>query len=196
MDYILRSPDAIIKRWLRAGASGWRLDVADELPDEFLFELRRQVKNERPDALIIGEVWEDASRKESYSRLRPYLQGAQLDSVMNYPLRSALLEYLKYGNAALFVRRVESLKENYPPQSFACTMNLSPRTTRCGHARLWAERRRGLQGSRRRILRFRRLRKYARGSLKSCICNTVYAARHTLHLLRRRGLYAGLFRPV
>ena len=123
MDYILRSPDAIIKRWLRAGASGWRLDVAEELPDEFLFELRRQVKNERPDALIIGEVWEDASRKESYSRLRPYLQGAQLDSVMNYPLRSALLEYLQYGNAALFVRRVESLKENYPPQSFACTMN-------------------------------------------------------------------------
>ena len=55
--------------------------------------------------------------------MRPYLQGAQLDSVMNYPLRSALLEYLKYGNAALFVRRVESLKENYPPQSFACTMN-------------------------------------------------------------------------
>lgn len=123
MDYILRSEDSVVKRWLRAGASGWRLDVADELPDEFLFELRSQVKAQDPDALIIGEVWEDASHKESYSHLRPYLQGRQLDSVMNYPLRNAVIDYIIGCDAGLFVRRAEALRENYPPQAFECLMN-------------------------------------------------------------------------
>ena len=123
MDYILRDENSIVKKWLRLGASGWRLDVADELPDEFLFELRKQVKREDPEALIIGEVWEDASKKESYSHLRPYLQGAQLDSVMNYPLRKALLKYLLDTNASSFARSVESLMENYPPQVFTKLMN-------------------------------------------------------------------------
>ncbi|MBR3750921.1 MAG: glycoside hydrolase family 13 protein [Clostridia bacterium] len=123
MDYILRDEDSIVKRWLRAGASGWRLDVADELPDEFLFELRKQIKGEDPEALIIGEVWEDASKKESYGHLRPYLQGAQLDSVMNYPLRKAVLDYLLNRDAEKFARSVLSLRENYPPQVFNRLMN-------------------------------------------------------------------------
>ena len=61
LDYILRDEDSVIKTWLKRGASGWRLDVADELPDEFIKILRREVKKQDPDAVIIGEVWEDAS---------------------------------------------------------------------------------------------------------------------------------------
>ena len=124
LDYILENDNSIIKRWLRFGACGWRLDVCDELPDEFLEKLRREAKKEKEDALIIGEVWEDASHKESYGMLRPYLLGKSLDSVMNYVFREAVLDFLVSENAQLFAMRIESLYENYPKESFYCAMNL------------------------------------------------------------------------
>ena len=31
--FIFGGEDSVVRRWLRAGADGWRLDVADELPD-------------------------------------------------------------------------------------------------------------------------------------------------------------------
>ena len=40
LDYIIDGPDSVVRRWLRAGASGWRLDVADELPDWFIHKIR------------------------------------------------------------------------------------------------------------------------------------------------------------
>ena len=58
--------NGILRKWLRCGISGWRLDVADELPDVFLDDLRRAVKEENADAVIIGEVWEVASTKFAY----------------------------------------------------------------------------------------------------------------------------------
>ena len=54
VDYSLTAPDAIIKKWLHLGASGWRLDVADELPSEFIKTMRREVKSAKEDAVIIG----------------------------------------------------------------------------------------------------------------------------------------------
>ena len=94
LDYIIDNEDSVIRRWLRLGASGWRLDVADELPDAFIRRLNAAAKQEKPDALIIGEVWEDASNKIAYSERRRYFQGGELDSVMNYPLRDAILAFL------------------------------------------------------------------------------------------------------
>ena len=75
--------NGILRKWLKCGISGWRLDVADELPDVFLDDLRRAVKDENSDAVIIGEVWEDATTKLAYGERRLYLLGEQLDSVMN-----------------------------------------------------------------------------------------------------------------
>ena len=63
-NYLLSDKDAIVKKWIRNGASGWRLDVVDELPGFFVKELRKGVKEENEDAVIIGEVWEDASHKD------------------------------------------------------------------------------------------------------------------------------------
>ncbi len=125
IDYILRDKDAIIKKWLRLGASGWRLDVADELPDEFIKILRTEAKSEKPDAMIIGEVWEDASNKVSYSQQREYLFGDELDSVMNYPFKDGVLGFL-LGNltACDFARRMLSIMENYPKESLYTAMNL------------------------------------------------------------------------
>jgi len=124
VDYILTNKNAIIKKWLRLGASGWRLDVVDELPDAFVKTLRSAVKSEKQDAVVIGEVWEDASNKISYGEQREYLGGHELDSAMNYPLRDALIAFVigKIGGEE-FNARLNSLKENYPSEAFHAMMN-------------------------------------------------------------------------
>ena len=124
-EYLLSGKDAIIKKWIRLGASGWRLDVVDELPDFFVKELRAGVKEVDPDAVIIGEVWEDASNKTAYGERREYFYGDELDSVMNYPLRSALIDFaLCRIDAYEFNRRIMSLKENYPEPAFYSLLNI------------------------------------------------------------------------
>ena len=119
LDFMLRDEDAVCAHWLRAGASGWRLDVADELPMPFLRLLRQRVKAENPDACLLGEVWEDASNKLTYGELRNYCLGDTLDSVMNYPLRDMALDFMlgKLDSSA-FVRRYLHLQENYAPVFF------------------------------------------------------------------------------
>lgn len=125
LDYILTGEDSVVKHWLRCGASGFRLDVADELPDGFLDLLRITVKEISPDAVIIGEVWEDASNKSSYGHRRRYLQGAQLDSVMNYPLKDAIIRFLSHhSDAAALADVVNSIWENYPEPAYYSLMNI------------------------------------------------------------------------
>lgn len=122
MHYI-NGKNGIIRKWLRAGAAGWRLDVADELPDEFLDALTAAAKAEKPDAVVLGEVWEDASNKCAYGQHRRYLLGGQLDSVMNYPFRDAILGFLTGANPADMMECVMNILENYPPQTIHCLMN-------------------------------------------------------------------------
>lgn len=122
--YILQNEDSVIRHWLRCGASGFRLDVVDELPDLFLDELRQVVKSENQDAAIIGEVWEDASTKISYGQRRRYLDGSQLDSVMNYPLRKSIIRFIKEDqNAHELAATIEGLWRNYPETVFYGLMN-------------------------------------------------------------------------
>ncbi len=113
----------VIARRIADGFGGWRLDVADELPDIFLDALRRRAKATDPDALILGEVWEDASNKESYGHRRRYLLGEQLDSVMNYPFRQAVLLFLLQGGSHHFWDGVMDIVENYPPPVLRLLMN-------------------------------------------------------------------------
>lgn len=116
--------DGVIRSWLRAGADGFRLDVADELPDEFIVDIRAALKAEKPEAILIGEVWEDASNKQSYGVRRRYFQGQELDSVMNYPWRYAILSFMRYGGGETLLEAITILLENYPPQVLAVTLNL------------------------------------------------------------------------
>lgn len=124
LSYIIDDADSVVRRWLRLGASGWRLDVADELPDSFIARLNAAARREKPDAVIIGEVWEDASNKIAYSERRRYFQGGELDSVMNYPLRDAILAYLGGGTAEHFAETMECIRENYPHDVFYSLMNI------------------------------------------------------------------------
>ena len=125
LDYIIDGPYSIAVRWLMAGADGWRLDVVDELPDEFVLRLRRRIRQVKPGAILIGEVWEDASNKIAYDHRRRYFVDNELDGVMNYPLQKAIFRYVRRENdGAEFGQQVMTLAENYPPHVLNACMNL------------------------------------------------------------------------
>ncbi len=121
--FIISDEDSVVRRWLRLGADGWRLDVADELPDDFIAAIRTAIVQEKADAYLLGEVWEDGSNKIAYSRRRRYLLGRETHGLMNYPFRTALLAWLGGGDAAAFRDAMESIRENYPPAAFYGAMN-------------------------------------------------------------------------
>ena len=121
--FIFKSEDSVVRHWLRCGADGWRLDVADELPGDFIAGIRRAIEDEKPDGYLLGEVWEDGSNKVAYSQRRRYLLGRETHGLMNYPLRTALLRWLGGGDAAEFRESMETLRANYPPAAFYGAMN-------------------------------------------------------------------------
>ena len=113
----------VLKNWLNDGIYGWRLDVADELPNDFLNKVRSAIKSENKDALLLGEVWEDATSKISYGDRRVFLQGGQLDSVMNYPFRDAIIAFMQNGDGRSFIKSVMDIVENYPKPALDTLMN-------------------------------------------------------------------------
>ncbi len=122
MEYIL-GEQGVIAKWMGLGADGFRLDVADELPDAFLVALRQRVRAMDPEGIIIGEVWDDASNKESYGVRRAYFTGGELDGVINFPLRKAILEFAAGADdGAGLAEAVMTLAENYPAEALDCTM--------------------------------------------------------------------------
>ncbi len=123
--YIITDEDSVIAHWLNTGIDGFRLDVADELPDEFLKLLYDRVKEINPDAYVLGEVWEDASNKTAYGRRRQYFTNAELDSVMNYPFRTAIINFIRGWDPGYALKEtVMSIVENYPAEVWKCNMNL------------------------------------------------------------------------
>ena len=123
-EFIITGERSVIRRWLRLGASGWRLDVADELPDDFIVDIRRVMEEEKADAFLLGEVWEDGSNKIAYSKRRRYLLGRETHGLMNYPLRTATLHYLRGGRAEDFREAMETVRENYPKPAFYSGLNI------------------------------------------------------------------------
>lgn len=115
--------NGVLNKWLDCGIAGFRLDVADELPDKFLDALYSCVKKKNPDNFVLGEVWEDASNKISHGGRRRYLLGEQLDSVMNYPFACAVISFMRYGVAETFMENIVTVCENYPKEVLDCLMN-------------------------------------------------------------------------
>lgn len=126
-DYIYQSDQSIIHLWTNMGIGGWRLDVADELPDDFIAGIRRALdshSNKTERKVLIGEVWEDASNKIAYGKRHHYLEGGMLHGVMNYPFRSLIIGLLNQRmTAAQAVRASFTLKSNYPTYAFNANMN-------------------------------------------------------------------------
>ena len=114
----------VIDTWMKMGASGFRLDVADELPDAFIEAARTAVKRVNPDGVLYGEVWEDASNKISYGVRRRYLYGKELDSVMNYPFANLIVDFVKGFGGVQFINGVMEILEHYPKPAVDMLMNL------------------------------------------------------------------------
>ena len=123
--YIIEDEDSVLAHWLRLGADGFRLDVVDELPDAFVERLRRRLRELDPEAILIGEVWEDASNKIAYNVRRRYFTGRQLDSVMNYPWQKAILRYVRGEDDGTGLgASIRTIAENYPPDVLQAVMNI------------------------------------------------------------------------
>lgn len=116
--------NGVCTKYVGMGTGGWRLDVADELSDDFLHELRRNVKAVDSEAIIVGEVWENAADKIAYGNRRRYFWGRQLDSVMNYPFRTALLEFILESNAKALADELTDIYSSYPKCVSDCLMNI------------------------------------------------------------------------
>lgn len=112
--YFCDKSNGIVPRWLKAGAAGWRLDVVDEISDDMLDKIVAAAKSQNPSCAIIGEVWEDASNKIDYGVRRHYLDGTQLDSVMNYPLMNGIISFVRDGNEQALASVVYDILNNYP----------------------------------------------------------------------------------
>jgi len=124
LDYIIRDEESVLAKWLSLGADGFRLDVADELPDEFIELLRKRVKEIKKDSFVLGEVWEDASNKISYSKRRKYFTHCELDSVMNYVFKDAVISFVKGEiDCVGFMQRIMNICENYPTDALKSAMN-------------------------------------------------------------------------
>lgn len=123
-EFIITGENSVLAHWIGAGADGFRLDVADELPDVFIADFRARMKGIKPDSLLIGEVWEDASNKISYGQRRHYFTDGELDSVMNYPLKNAIVDFIA-GNddGTYFEQIVMTIAENYPRDVMLTLMN-------------------------------------------------------------------------
>ena len=125
VNYIIEDDDSVLAHWLNLGADGFRLDVVDELPDEFVRKLKKRLRVLKPDALLLGEVWEDASNKRAYGVSRRYFVDGELDSVMNYPWQKGIVAFVRgEDDGSALGEGIMRLAENYPPEVLACVMNL------------------------------------------------------------------------
>jgi cyclomaltodextrinase len=108
----------VVDYWTRElRLDGWRLDVPNEVPDIFWREFRPVVRRANPDAVIIGEIWDDAGR---------WLQGDMFDSVMNYVWRGAVLGFVAHRSLtpSQFDQRMAQLQVMYPRQSLYAMYNM------------------------------------------------------------------------
>ena len=122
-DYIT-GENGIIAKYMKMGVWGFRIDVADELPDAFLKKVREAIKRVNPDGVIIGEVWEDASNKISYDKRRRYFTDNILDGVMNYPWKNAIIDFIRSGDSRWLYSEINELINNYPKKNLDMSMNI------------------------------------------------------------------------
>ena len=117
-DFLFRQPDSVAQHWLAAGAAGWRLDAPKYKSDGFWRDFRTAVRGAYPDAVIIGENWENAAG---------WLTGDEWDGVTNYRFRAAALGFMSptgTTSATELDTLLASVREDYPPQAVQASMNI------------------------------------------------------------------------
>ena len=181
----------VMEKYAKMGITSWRLDVADELPDGFIEFLRKRLKSIDPDGVLLGEVWEEATNKHSMGGRRKYVDGHELDSVMDYPFRRLLMDFfLGRIDGEGLARGLLRLMENYPPQFYESLLNLmgSHDVVRAITALAGAPDRDSLtERAAGGVFPHYRAAEGGQKALHGGGRGTVYDARRPLPLLRRRG---------
>ncbi len=113
----------VIDKYTKMGIYGFRLDVADELSDDFISKIKERLSGSE-DKILYGEVWEDASNKSSYGHRRHYYLGRELDGVMNYPLRTGIIDYLTGKGTGSLYYALTDVTDNAPEHILHNQMNL------------------------------------------------------------------------
>ena len=106
--------NGVLEKYLKTGIKGVRLDVVDEIVDDFVTKISNKVKEFGNDKVIMGEVWEDASTKIAYSKRRTYFSNNELNSIMNYPIKETIIQFVKTGDSSNLVSTIRMLQNNYP----------------------------------------------------------------------------------
>ena len=114
----------VIDKYAKMGVYGFRLDVADELSDNFIARIKNRLAAPAKDRILYGEVWEDASNKSSYGNRRRYYLGEELDGVMNYPLRTGIIDYLTDRGIEALAYALTDVTNNAPSHVLHNQMNL------------------------------------------------------------------------
>lgn len=116
--------NGIIERYTKTGIAGFRLDVVDELNDLFIDQICAAIRRINEKALIVGEVWEDASCKISYGKRKRYFHSGQLDSVTNYPVKNGIINFVKYGDVTRLAHALDFISDQYPVEVQNNLMNI------------------------------------------------------------------------
>jgi len=114
----------VIDKYASLGIAGFRLDVVDELSDRFVSDIKARLNERNDESVLYGEVWEDASNKIAYDKRKKYYLGDELDGVMNYPLRRALISYFRESDAAQLREYLFDILPNMPKRIRDLEMNL------------------------------------------------------------------------
>ncbi|MGP1410533.1 MAG: glycoside hydrolase family 13 protein [Peptoanaerobacter stomatis] len=124
-NFIMGEGNSVLNHWTSLGVKGWRLDVVDELDGSFVEKFKANMRKVNEESVLIGEVWEDASNKTAYSQRKKYFMGHQLDSVMGYPFKENVQNFLNGNiNGYQITENFKTLWENYPREAFYANMNL------------------------------------------------------------------------
>ena len=89
---------------------GWRLDVADEVSISLWRKFRTEILKANHEALIIGEIWNDASK---------WMNGDQIHTVTNYKYRKWVLDFIEGKiDSEVFWEKMASNNMLYKTMSF------------------------------------------------------------------------------
>lgn len=116
--------DGVIDKYAKLGIKGLRLDVADELSDEFISCIKKRLNCYNKQSVLYGEVWEDGSNKIAYDVRKKYFLGQELDGVMNYPIRTGIIEFLTAQKTSSLYYALTDIINNAPTRIRNMQMNL------------------------------------------------------------------------
>lgn len=115
--------NGVIDKYSKMGIYGFRLDVADELSDDFIAKIKNRLTS-NGESVLYGEVWEDASNKIAYNKRKKYYLGKELDGVMNYPVRVGIIDYICGKGIDKLRYALTDVTANAPDRVLHTQMNL------------------------------------------------------------------------